>query len=409
VKLLNFISFFAIGGTERQAVTLTLGLDSARFEPHVACFRRYGDLLETIESSGIPLEEYPIDCLYNYNTLRQQLKLARYIRRHGIQIVHTYGFYANVFAVPAARLAGVPAVVASIRDMGDMYRPMQNRVQKWISPLADCVLANAEAVRQRLIAEGYRPEKIAVIPNGIAVSRFQNGRGDATLRHEFRLAPHAPLVAVLCRLNQLKGVEYFLEAAAMVAWDFPRAHFLIVGDDPCNQDGPYKKQLQNHAARLGLGRRVTFTGLRRDVPAVLSEITVSVLPSLSEGLSNVLLESMAAGVPVVATRVGGNGEAVEEGVTGFLTPPRDPAALAHAICRLLGDPELAERFGRAGQQRIAERFSLEHIVGETARLYLHLLHHGRRTAAGRARAAALRAEPVQSFAGPKARATSFTF
>ena len=129
--------------------------------------------------------------------------------------------------------------------------------------------------------------------------------------------------------------------------------------------------------RLGIGGRVVFTGFRLDVPELLSEVAISVLPSLSEALPNVVLESMAAGVPVVATRVGGNPEVVEEGVTGLLVPPQDPAALAKAICRLLENPELASRYGRAGKQRIAEQFSLERMVRQTETLYLDLIRKAR--------------------------------
>jgi glycosyltransferase involved in cell wall biosynthesis len=391
VRLLKFIGSFRIGGTERQAVSLALRLNSARFEARLACFQRYGGLLKVVESGGMPIEEYNIDCLYNANTVRQQLRFAGYVWRNQIQVVHTYGFYTNIFAIPAARLAGAPVIVASVRDMGDIHSPLQRRAQKLICCLADCVLVNAEAVRERLIAEGYRPEKITVIKNGLDPTRFAKTNGDATLRREFGLAPRAPLVAVVSRLNQLKGVEYFLEAAGMVAQHFPEARFVIVGDDPYNQNGLYKRSLHERAARLGLDSRLIFTGLRQDIPGVLSEVAVSVLPSLSEGLSNVLLESMAAGVPVVATRVGGNPEVVQDGATGFLTPPRDAAALARGIGLLLADPELASRFGRAAKQRIADHFSFERMVEKTEHLYLDLL---KKASPRRLPVDALRAEGV---------------
>src|SRR5256886_4183628 len=139
-------------------------------------------------------------------------------------------------------------------------------------------------------------------------------------------------------------------------------------------DSPYKRELEGYAVQLGLGERVVFAGFRLDVPEILAEVAVSVLPSLSEGLSNVLLESMAAGAPVVATRVGGNPEVVEDGETGLLVPPRDPAALAQAICRLLDSPELASRFGQAGRERVIKSFSLERMVQKTESLYLDLLN-----------------------------------
>lgn len=366
IKLLKFVTVFAIGGTERQVLDLALALDRSRFDLHLACLRRSGQFLREVEEEGIPLNEYKINCLYNHRTIARQLSFARHLRQSGIAIVHTYGFYTNVFAIPAARLASVPVVVASIRDLGDLLTPLQRRAQKWICRLADRIVANAEAVRERLVAEGYDRDKIVVIRNGIARSRFAGVAG-GKLRNEYRLPPDAPLVAVLSRLNPLKGVEHFLEAAAIVSCRFDGARFLVIGD------GAYRVELERHASRLGLDRRVIFTGFRLDVPQLLPEITVSVLPSLSEATSNALLESMAAGVPVVATRVGGNPEVVEDRVTGLLVAPRDPAALARAICRLLENRALAAKLGAAGKRRVAEHFSLERAVRETERLYLDLL------------------------------------
>jgi L-malate glycosyltransferase len=378
IRLLQFITNFGVGGTETHVMNLAQGLPSSRFELHFACLKRSGELLKEIEAIWRPLVEYPINCLYNHNALIEQLKFAKYIKRNRIHIVQTYGFYPNVFAIPAARLAGTPIIVASIRDTVDFLTPMQRRVQKFICRLADRIVVNAEAIRQRLIADGYPQDQVTVIPNGIHLSRFARNGGSSRLRNELGLPPHAPLVAVLARLNRMKGVEYFLEAATIVCRRFPEARFLIVGEGRTvvnNQvvDSPYKGEMEDYAVRLGLGERVVFTGLRRDVPEVLSEAAVSVLPSLSEGLSNTLLESMAVGVPVVATRVGGNPEVVQDGVTGLLIPPRDPAALAQAICRLLEDPQLARRFGAAGQQRVSAHFSIEQMVSKTERLYVELL------------------------------------
>lgn len=372
IKLLEFTTLFAIGGTERHVVNLAKGLDRSRFDLHFACLKRWGDLLKEIEALQIPLTEYGIHSLYNRRAFRERLRFARYLRQHHIQIVHTYNFYANVFALPAARLARAPVVIASIRDTGAYLTPMQGRVQRWMCRLADCILVNAEAVRQWLVSQGYHPAKIAVIRNGIDLSRFEGRRDGGALRRELGLPAGAPLVAVLARLDQLKGVEYLLQSATTVAGRFPQARFLIVGD------GNYRKELEAYAIRLGLGDRVVFTGFRVDVPELLSEVAVSVLPSLSEGLSNVLLESMAAGVPVVATTVGGNPEAVEDGVTGLLVPPRDSAGLARSIGLLLQNRELAARFGQAGRQRVVERFSRDRMVRETERLYVALLEKARR-------------------------------
>lgn len=377
IRLLKFLTCFAIGGTEQQVLNLGKALDPTLFELHLACLGRWGDLLKEVEVRRIPVLEYKIKSLFYPGTFKEQCKFAGDLRQHRIQILHTYSFYPNVFAIPAARLAGVPVIVASIRDTGELWTPLQRRAQKIMCRLANRIVVNAEAIKQQLIAEGYPQEQITVIPNGIVCSRFQrNGRG-AALRQELGLPLHVPLVAVLSRLTRTKGLEYFLEAAAIVAARVPAARFLIVGDVPKGSGDAYRQELERYAFRLGLRQQVVFTGFRLDVPELLTEVSVSVLPSLSEGLSNVLLESMAAGAPVVATQVGGNSEAVKDGVTGLLVPPRDPAGLAEAICRFLENPRLASRFGQAGRQRVIEHFSLERMVQETDCLYQKLLNGSR--------------------------------
>ena len=372
VKLLKFVAFFAIGGTERHVVNLSRELDTSKFELHLVCFKRWGELLGEIETLGVPISEYKINSLYSPQTLRQQLRFSGFLRRNQIQVVHTYGFYSTVFAVPAARLARVPIVIASIRDTGELLTPLQKRVHQFACRFADSILVNAEAVRQWLIAEGYNANNIHVIRNGIALDRFEKKDGGAAIRQELGLPAHVPLVAMLSRLNRLKGGEYFLQAATLLASRFPEVRFLIVGDVGCG-DSTYKAALEREAIRLGLGNRILFTGFRLDVPKVLSAVSISVLPSLSEGLSNVLLESMAAGVPVIATKVGGTPEVIEDGVSGLLVPPSDSEALARAMRSLIENPELARRYGQAGKQRIAEHFSLGRMVQQTEQHYLNLL------------------------------------
>lgn len=370
IPVLTFLTNFLIGGTERQVVNLIQNLDRARFDVHLACFRLAGPLLQEIDATDVSLAEYPITTLPSPRTLLQQGRLARYIKARGIRIVHSFGFYANVFVIPAARLSGVEVIVASIRDTGDHLTRLQKAMQKWACRAADHVLVNAEAIRTVLVDQGYDPSRISVIRNGIDLSRFRNHASTGAVRLGLGLKASTPVVAVFSRLNRLKGIEYFLEAVALLAKRFDEVRFLIVGDSVSQA---YREELEARARALGLGERVAFTGFRVDVPELLAEVSVSVLPSLSEGLSNVVLEAMAAGVPVVATSVGGTPELLEDGVTGLLVPPRDPAALAQAIGSLLEDPARGRSIGQAGRQRVAERFSLEATLRQTEQLYERLL------------------------------------
>lgn len=388
MRVLEFVSNFLFGGTERQLVYLMRGMDRSRFRLSLACFQRKGVFLADVEREDLPLREYPIRRLYGYRTVRRQLRLAQDLRRDGIDIVHAHGYYANGFAVPAARLARAPVVLASIRDTRENMPPACRRFENAVCRLADGVVVNAEATRRLLVAEGYDPAKVAVIYNGIDLAAFDRMERARGLRRELGLEPDAPLVAVLGRLARHKGVEYFLDAAAALAPHHPRVRFLVVGDsvDADTGSDSYRQELERRAAALGLGRRVVFTGFRADAPAVARELSVSVLTSFVEGLSNVLLESMAAGVPVVATSVSGNPELVEDGESGLLVPPGDGPALARAVDRILREPGLARRLAGAGRRRVEERFTLDRLVRDTERLYADALAAARRPARRRATA-----------------------
>jgi glycosyltransferase involved in cell wall biosynthesis len=375
IRLLKFLAWIAIGGSERQVLNIRHGLDTSRFDLHLGCFGCFDEQI-AVDLSGTPLEVYKIKKLYGLRTIKECLRLASYLRQNRIDIVHAYNFYANVFALPAARLAQVPVVLASIRDTGEYWTTRQRAVNKIVCRLADRIIVNAEAIKRGLVAEGYRPERITVIPNGILCPPIRNVH-ERALHQEFGLSPDDVLIGVVSRIARLKGLEYFLAAAPDVLARIPQAKFLIIGDNSFNPQ--YREELKQQVVTLGLQNRVIFTGFRLDVPKILSSLSVSVLPSISgEGLSNSLLESMAAAVPVVATNVGGNPEVVVHGETGLLVPSKDPAALAEAICRVLLTPGLRQRFGQAGRRRVLDHFSNERMIRTVERLYGELLDASRR-------------------------------
>jgi L-malate glycosyltransferase len=370
-RILNVVPTLMCGGTENQFMTLARLLDRSRFDLEFACLRRWGPFVKELGQLDIPLEEYQVSTFRSVQALAQQARLARHIARSGISIVHAYNFYGNVFAIPPARLVA-PVVIASIRDRAPYLTAMQKRVQRYACQFADCVLVNADAVKDWLIGEGYDASNIVVIRNGVDMSRFGGAPAGAALRSELGIPAEAPLVTVVSRLTRLKGIENFLEATAALKPRYPDARYLIVGET-APYDRPYLTELTDLAASLGVAERVIFTGLRSDVPAVLGCADVAVMPSLNEALSNVLLESMAAGAPVVATRVGGTPEALIDGETGLLVPPGDSGAIATAVARLLDDRELATRLGRAARNLIATKFSVEQMVRSTEDLYMELL------------------------------------
>jgi glycosyltransferase involved in cell wall biosynthesis len=369
--VLNVVPTLMCGGTENQFMTLARQLDRTRFDVEFACLRRWGGFVDELIERRIPLTEYSVSTFRSVSAVRQQARLARHIRRRDVQIVHAYNFYGNVFAIPPARLVA-PVTIASIRDRAPYLTTMQKRVQRYACQFADCILVNADAVKDWLIDDGYDSSKISVIRNGVDLARFDNPPAPVALRRQLRVADDTPLVGVISRLTRLKGLEHFLEAAAMIQARVPNVRFLVVGETSPMDQG-YLGDLQRYAERCGVAPYVSFTGLRTDVPAVLASLTVSVMPSLNEALSNVVLESMASGAPTVATAVGGTPEAVVDGVTGLLVPPAESSAIADAVVRLLTDAPLAQQLGRAGRAHIADHFSVRRMVRSTEDLYTELL------------------------------------
>ena len=372
IRLLKVLPTLLCGGTENQVTSLSRALDSDGFDLEIACMRRVGPFVTELTERRVPVQEYPISSFWSAGAFSQQASLARHIVRRRTQIVHTYSFYGNVFAIPPAVVAGVPVIIASVRDRGLYLTPLQKWAQKQVCRLAHRILVNANAVKEWLLEQGYPPEKIVVIRNGVDLSRFDVPPDTDAVRRQLGVAPGEQMVTVVSRVSRLKGLEQFIDAAAVLTLHFPTVRFLIVGE-ASHTDCEYVQELKQRAERRGVGHRVLFTGLRFDVPAVLGSAVMSVMPSLNEALSNVLLESMAAGRPIVATRVGGTPEAIVDGHTGLLVPPDDPYALAGAIARLLDEPALAAALGRAARQVVETKFPLSRMVSATEDLYLDLL------------------------------------
>jgi glycosyltransferase involved in cell wall biosynthesis len=346
------------GGSERQFRALEGALDRDRYRVQVGCIQKTGAFLEGL--GEVPSFRLG-GSLYGAKSWATRLRLARHLRRGDIAVAHAFDFYTNLALIPAARLAGVPAVIGSQRQLGDLMTPWQSRVQALVFCACDRVVCNSHAAADRLVYEGVPERKIVVIGNGLPESAFRE------------TAPALPSEAGLLRVGMVarmnadyKQHRLFLRAAARVRGKFPSLEFLLVGD------GPFRAGLEKQAEELGIRDQIQFLGDRRDVAALLAAMDVSVLPSSSEGLSNVILESMAAGVPVVATNVGGNPELLGDG-RGLLVPAGDEVALAAAIERLLIDGRFRLALGSKGKEFARANFSLDKISGQYEALYADLL------------------------------------
>jgi glycosyltransferase involved in cell wall biosynthesis len=362
-RVLFLIDELDIGGTEQQILELVSRLDRRRYAPLVCCFRP-GRVSREIEAAGVPVfvfrKRAKLDVRLIWN-------LVRLMRRERVDLLQTYLFTANTWGRLAGRLAGVPIIVTAERNV-DMWEQGIKRVlgvvlDRWTR----ITTANSEAVKAYLTRKGLRGDKVRVIYNGVDASRFDGSVDADATRAELGIPAHHAVVGLLARLEPQKDPRTFLQAAAMVAETCPAVSFLVVGGGSLYED------LRREAEDLDIARRVVFTGPRRDVARLLAVCDVTVICSLKEGMSNSIMESMAAGKPVVASRVGGNPELIEDGESGFLVRPRDAVGLASAVRRLVEDPALARAFGQRARARISKQCSVDAMVDATRRLYDELI------------------------------------
>jgi len=371
IRIVHFVTSFAVGGTERHITNVLRGHDRHRFDPLIACLQGGGAFLSELEGLTAGIREFPISRLYGPRAWAQQLRAAAYLKKQRVDIVQAYGFYSNCFIIPAARLAGVPVIIASIRDTGTPWTTAQRRVERVICRLAHSVMTNAEACKDMLVEQGYDPTKIRVIPNGIDIDGLRARNGKSTLRADLGIEADAPLIGTIARIDECKGLEYFIDAAALVSPQRPEARFVIVGGNAPSH-AEYRRALEERGRDRELNGKLFFAGSRTDVPELLRELEVSVLSSVTEGLPNAVLESMAAGVPVVATRVGGVPEIITDGLDGFTVPSKDPESLAAAINRLLASAEMRRVVAQQGSHTVEMKFTRERMVRATEEHYLRL-------------------------------------
>lgn len=353
------ISGWGIGGTPRHLLEVLGHVDREAFTPALYCLKAPPEaVLRPVREVGIPIGDGRLkESRIRLSLATTTLRMAADLRRRRVRIVHSYLFDANLIGTLAARLARVPVAIVSKRSLDRYERRRERLACRIANRLATCITVPAEAVRRHVhAAEGCPLEKMIVIPNGIDLTRVAvAGRGGP------------PVIGTVGRLEPRKGHADLVDAARVVLDHVPGARFVMIGD------GPARAELEQRTVRHRIAHRVDMRGMVPDGARLLTEMSLFVLPSHVEGMSNALLEAMAAGLPVVATDVGGNAEVVVEGETGLLVPPRDPAALGQAILVMLKDPERARAMGAAGRARALEHFSVQRMVARHQALYISLL------------------------------------
>jgi glycosyltransferase involved in cell wall biosynthesis len=357
-EIFLMINSLETGGSERQFAALTRSLDLSSFSLHMGCIMEKGAFLEDLG----PLFPFGLGgSLYSAKSFRSRIRLARHLRHHNIAIAHSFDFYTNLVLIPVAKLAGVPVVLGSQRQIGDLLTPPQSRAQTLVFRWCDKVVCNSQAAAERLRERGIAEDKLVVIRNGLPPSAF------AGATPALPPVPGFLRVGMIARMNhRVKNHQGFLHAAARVAAKFSEVEFVLVGD------GPFRAEIERETQNLGLANQVRFLGDRRDVPSVLASLDITVLPSSSESLSNSIIESMAAGVPVVANRVGGNTELISND-RGALVTAGDEAELAAAIESLLRNEGLRKSLGRNARAYAQANFTIERMRRSHEELYANLL------------------------------------
>jgi len=357
-RVFLMLNSFETGGSERQFVSLAKSLDADRFSLSLGCIQTKGPLRNLF--GDVPRFKLG-GSVYGWKSWHSRWRLARHLRQKKIQVAHAFDFYTNLTLVPAAFAARVPVIIGSQRQLGDLLTPAQRKLQRAAFQMCDVVVCNSRAAAERLMSEGLPERKLRVIGNALAPEVFGHAeplipKRTGTLR-----------VGMIARMNsETKQHRAFLKTATKLSTIFPDIEFVLVGD------GPLRAELEFEAASLGIADKVMMLGDRRDIPQIMAALDVTVVPSESESLSNVILESMAAGIPVVATNVGGNPALVSEG-RGMLVPVHDVDALVAATAKLINDAELRRTLGRNARQFARAHFSAENIIREYEELYEEML------------------------------------
>lgn len=371
------------GGSARSTICTVLGHDRHRFRVGLAYGRPRAETgaanvltaaeLEKIRQAGVALYEIPtlVRDIHPLSDVRAMLALWRLFRRERPALVHTHTSKTGAVGRVAAWLARVPAIVHTPHGhvfYGYFGRAMSEairRVEQVLARVTDRIVTLTE--RGALEHVQYRiagKEKFVTIPSGIRIAQFQSVWGDpAAKRKDLGLPLDGPLIGTVGRLVPIKGHAWLIRAIPRVLEEFPNACVVFIGD------GPLADELRQLAHTVGAGQNVVFLGMRQDVPACLAALDIFVFPSLNEGMGRALLEAMAAGLPVVATAVGGIPDIVVDGESGVLVPPKNAVALADAVRGMLRDPGRRRAYGEAAKKRVDARFDIEIMVRKIERLY----------------------------------------
>lgn len=348
-----------LGGSERQMTEIARALDRTKFEPRVGCFLPGGDRGDQLRAAGVPVVQFPVHSYKSPTAIAGAFQLARYIRKERIDLVHTFDFPLNVFAIPITRLFTRAVPVSSQRSHRKLVPPGYARMLRLSDRLAKSVVVNCKYLERHLTHDESVPaERIAVCPNGIDLDVFSPSSRPR----------EGPLViGTVCGLHRWKGLITLLDAFAMVRKLQSGMRLVIVGS------GSMLAELQSRAGELNIGDAVTFEPGTSDVTRWLRKFDIFVLPSLSEAFSNALMEAMACGCSAVASDVGGNPELIQPNETGLLFEAGNAESLASALRTLIEDPILRKRLADNGFGFVLKNYSIQSAASRMGDIYSKLL------------------------------------
>jgi glycosyltransferase involved in cell wall biosynthesis len=363
------------GGAETALLNTVRWLPRERFRSTVMAFK-LDPSFALLKEFPCPVKVIPLRRTYDWNAVRMGLQLSRFIRGEKVEIVHTFFASADLWGGLVAKLSRRPVIISSRRDMGILRTGKHHRAYRTLAPVYDKVLTVSDQVRRYSIEQdGLRPDKVATIYNAVDLHRFplRQPENVEEFRKRLGLADASHVIATVGNLRRVKGLDVLVRAAALVCREFPRAIFVVAGgSDPAEPE--LRQDLETLVRELGIGNNVRFLGSVADVIALLQASDLFCLLSRSEGFSNAVVEAMACGLPCVATRVGGNGEAVEHERTGFLVESEDYQSAASRICELLRDPENAVHLGANSRSFVEGHFTPDIVTSQLVKTYEELLH-----------------------------------
>jgi glycosyltransferase involved in cell wall biosynthesis len=373
IRILFLIDYWGLpGGTERHLAYLLKHLDRNMFECRVVIFHYLPNVLtDEAMASGIDVQPIPVDRYYTPRAFGQAAVLRKYIRKHDFDIVQSFHFKADVYGAVVARLSGIRHFVASKRDAADYKNWLHFLLHRLVRPITQHYIAVSKVVADVVSRkEGVPGERISIIYNGVDLERFavpdQAARSAA--RAALGLTPEHFVIGMSAAFRPEKDHALLLQAFREFHRRHPSTRLVLIGA------GPLLEHYRKEVSQSDLAGLVMFTGPVDDVRPSMHALDIACLvPSMNEGFSNSVIEKMAVGLPIVVTRIGGNAEAVEDGVSGFVIPPRDLTALLNVTAKLHDDPELRSRIGAAARRRAEDLFSLSQMIRRHESLYRSLV------------------------------------